>query len=513
MGVDSREQCPYCLDQSEDNLVNFDNGSSHCFSCDYHVSNDSVIKGSSMINYQCQELTYRKISRGTCLKYRYGVATYQGKTCHVADYFNDEEVCGQKLRFKGKEFAVLGDIKHAYPFGWHTLHPSPRISVTITEGELDALSISEAFGGRAPVISLKNGASSAYKELAQIYDQLCDFAYVTLAFDQDEAGKKAQKEVASLFDPGKVKVAIFSENDASDMLLKGKEDELRKSILNANLYRPASLLTVSDVTEDGLEKPSKGYSWGFPSLDSMTYGLHPGRLYTICGGSGCGKTTFIRDVIAYSALYQNHKIVLLSFEETPRDVVLKLAGYSMGQVVHRPGNQIDSNEIKKHAESFDNVYIHNNEDLPSSDKLRDKLRYYVKLTGATIVVLDNLTAVTAGMVDERQGVDKLMYALSSLALQLDILVFAVSHLSKPDGLSYEEGRQITPSALRGSQSIQYYSSFILGVERNRLSESPQQRNQVTLRVLKDRVTGESDGETIPLVYTDKGILEEQEEEV
>ena len=126
-----------------------------------------------------------------------------------------------------------------------------------------------------------------------------------------------------------------------------------------------------------------------------------------------------------------------------------------------------------------------------------------------MIVVDNITQIVAGESDERKLIDLMMGDMQRLAVELNITIIMVSHLSKPDGTSYEEGRKVTASALRGSQSIQSNSYFVLGLERDKTSEDEDTRNQVTLRVLKDRYTGEGDGKTVTLRYDkDTGCLKE-----
>ena len=63
--------------------------------------------------------------------------------------------------------------------------------ITICEGELDAMSVSQAQGNKWPVVSIRNGAASALKDVSDNYDFLTSFDTVVICFDNDDAGKKA----------------------------------------------------------------------------------------------------------------------------------------------------------------------------------------------------------------------------------------------------------------------------------------------------------------------------------
>lgn len=85
----------------------------------------------------------------------------------------------------------------------------------------------------------------------------------------------------------------------------------------------------------------------------------------------------------------------------------------------------------------------------------------------------------------------------------------VSHLRRPEGnKGFEEGIATSLNALRGSASIAQLSDSVIGLERNQQSED--EANQVTVRVLKNRFSGETGIATT--LYFDKqtGRLSESE---
>ena len=59
----------------------------------------------------------------------------------------------------------------------------------------------------------------------------------------------------------------------------------------------------------------------------------------------------------------------------------------------------------------------------------------------------------------------------------------------PEGVSHENGRAISLSDLRGSQSIAQLSDICLGLERDQQAEDPQARNRTKIRCLKNRYSG------------------------
>src|SRR5690606_7431531 len=96
-----------------------------------------------------------------------------------------------------KTFAVLGSIKDAMPFGFHCW-PRTGKRVVVTEGEIDALTMSQVQGNKWPVVSIPNGVQGAKKTIAKHRDYFLGFDEVVLVFDQDEPGQKAVQECAAV---------------------------------------------------------------------------------------------------------------------------------------------------------------------------------------------------------------------------------------------------------------------------------------------------------------------------
>tara|TARA_B110000285_G_scaffold115076_1_gene130416 strand:+ start:160 stop:564 length:405 start_codon:yes stop_codon:yes gene_type:complete len=99
--------------------------------------------------------------------------------------------------------------------------------------------------------------------------------------------------------------------------------------------------------------------------------------------------------------------------------------------------------------------------------------------------------------DERRLIDNIMTTIRSLAEELNIGMFIVSHLKRPTegNKGHEDGRQISLSHLRGSGSISQLSDFVIGLERD------QQGNGGTnVRVLKARYKGSKTGLAGELSY-------------
>ena len=132
-------------------------------------------KNTDFITYDVNELTSRRIDYNTVQKFHYGTGEYFGRPCQVANYYNsDRELVAQKLRYPSKEFQWLGDVKQAGLFG-QQLWGSKGKMIVVTEGEIDALSVSKLWNNKFPVVSVKTGAAGAKKDLSKELEWLESF--------------------------------------------------------------------------------------------------------------------------------------------------------------------------------------------------------------------------------------------------------------------------------------------------------------------------------------------------
>ena len=93
--------------------------------------------------------------------------------------------------------------------------------------------------------------------------------------------------------------------------------------------------------------------------------------------------------------------------------------------------------------------------------------------------------------DERKAIDEIMTKLRALVAETGICLFLVSHLRRSQGKAHEDGAQISLGELRGSQAIAQLSDIVIGMERDQQHENEEIRNTTTVRVLKNRYTGET----------------------
>jgi twinkle protein len=110
------------------------------------------------------------------------------------------------------------------------------------------------------------------------------------------------------------------------------------------------------------------------------------------------------------------------------------------------------------------------------------------------IFLDHLSILVSGQDDgdERKSIDVLMTKLRSLVEETGVGLLLVSHLRRPSGdLGHENGKEVTLSHLRGSASIAHLSDSVIALERNQQSDDEVISCTTTIRILKNRYTGET----------------------
>lgn len=480
----------------------YSDGNVHCHSCGTTVFADSedkveVVKmPSSLLSGEYLPLKARKISENTCRKYNYQVGTdTYGKPVQIANYYDEnKKLVGQKIRKQNKEFSFRGDSKVGL-YGQHLFAKGGR-QVIITEGEVDTLSVAEAFNCKWPVVSLINGANSAYKNIKANLDWVLSFESVVLWFDDDEAGHKAVESVASLFKPGQVKsVATTGYKDANELLVAKGPAAVVSASYNAEQIRIDGIVNAKDMWEElSTNEVFETYTYPFEKLQKKLHGLRKGELVTFTAGSGVGKSTIVKEIAYHLLTKEEKKIGYIALEESNKRSAL---GF-MGMYLNKPlFFEYDKVPVEQRKEAFDNtlasgrMFFYDHFGSMEEDNLLTKLRLLITQHSVDFIVLDHVSIVVSGNNDgdERKAIDSLMTNLRSLAEETQAGFIVISHLRRPQGdKGHEDGAWVSLSQLRGSGAIAQLSDAVIGVERNMRDE--EFSNRVQLRVLKNRFAGE-----------------------
>jgi len=515
-----KEPCPQC--GSKDNLARYDDGHAHCFSegCDYYESatdqapqrQQSNRKNRALIEGEVQPLKKRGITQATCEHWKYQTGRHKGKPVQIANYIQDGKVAAQKVRYPDKGFVVLGD-KDALGLYGQWLWPKGGKMVVVTEGEVDALTVSQLQDNKWPVVSIPNGAQSAAKTFRSELEWLESFDKVVIMFDQDEAGQSAAQKAAAILSPGKAYIAKLPGKDPNALLQDGKGKDVIQAMWRAEKWSPDGIVSGIDLVEQATKPIEWGIPWPWEELTLATYGIRRKEIYAFGAGTGVGKTDLMTQVVAHLATVHHMPVGLLFLEQPPVETLRRVAGKVAGKRFHVPDADWTQSELTEAIERVGPMLtLFDHFGSTDWDSIKGRIRYMVQSMGIQDIFLDHLTALAAHAEDERKELEAIMADLATMAHELDITIYFVSHLSTPEGKPHEEGGRVFIRHFKGSRAIGFWSHFIFGLERDQQVDDESARHTSTFRILKDRYTGQATGLTWKLKYDqDTGWLGIQDE--
>ena len=501
------EPCPQC--NSRNNLARYSDGHAWCFGCQYREPPDGIVNNikakevSDMVQGEHKALNKRKINLDTAKFFNYQVGQYNGQTVHIAPYYDDKyQVVAQHIRFPDKKFIWLGDIEKVNLFGQHKWKPGSKM-ITITEGELDAMSVSQVQGNKWPVISVPSGAQSAKKYIKKNLEYLESFQKVNFLFDNDAAGKKAAVECAQLFTPKKACISMLPLKDANEMLVSDRGQDIIHHIWNAKPYTPEGIVAGVDTWDLVIQDDSKEstpYVWN--GLNNKCKGIRKGEIVLLTAGSGVGKSQVCREIAA-DLISRKKNIGYIALEESVARSVRGLMSIDLNQKIHEDEvrKNLDEETLKASWNKIQPyTFFHKHFGSTDSENLMSKIRFLVKGCECDYIFLDHINMVVSGLEgDERKLIDYTMTKLRTLVEECNFGLIVVCHLKRiSDSKSgHEEGAVTSLSHLRGSHALAQLSDMVIGFERNQQSQENQ--NQMTVRVLKNRYSGDT-GVATSLVY-------------
>ena len=507
----SKGPCPNC--NSSDANALYDDGHSYCFSCDTRFDNDSkVIPMTNPKVLKTPELKFRhgevsaiedrSINRETAKAFNVEVIK-SGSTIthHIYKYFDKDgnHIANKVREVQDKKFWSEGNVGSSLLFG-ENMFPRGGKYITVCEGEIDAMSVYQ-MNGKYPTVSVKNGAASALENCKKSFEYLNKFETVVLCFDSDDPGRKAAQSVARIFEPNKCKIVTLDLKDPNEYMKVGKREQFMTEWWNAKPYTPAGIINLADLGDSLYEEEyceTCLYPW--PKMNDKTYGIRTGELVCFTSGAGMGKSSIIRELMHHIMNNTEDNIGVLCMEENTKNTAFNIMSveanarlyirevrdqYTNEQLREWQGKTVDSGRFFA-FDHFGSI---------SNDEILDRVRYMAKALDCKWVFLDHLSILVSGneeFGDERKSIDVLMTKLRSLVEETGIALLLVSHLRRPSGdRGHEDGKEVSLSHLRGSASIAHLSDSVIALERNQQADDDTEANTTTIRILKNRYTGET----------------------
>ena len=437
-----------------------------------------------------QSISDRRISKATCEKY--GVTSHTGAdgniTAHYYPYMNTETkqiVASKKRVCADKAFSWSGDRTGTGLFGQQTCRGGGKY-ITIVEGELDALAVSEMFDNRFDVVSLKDGAAKAERDISENIEFLESYDNIVLCFDNDDAGRKAVDACKDVFSPNKLKIVTLKAKDAGLMLQQGQVKEFVKKWWDAKAYLPVGIVKVSETWDEVIkyrDTPSIPYPWA--GLNDLLLGQRRKEINIWAAETGIGKSQTMRELMDHLIVStEDEHVGCLMLEESIAKTTLGLMSFKAGRPLHKELSTIPDEELRKYwemASQGDRLVLLDHKGWGNNmETLKARIRYMRYAMGCHTILLDHLHIALSsvqGATGDWSGIDELMTDFVGLVNELDICLHLVCHVSEP-------------RKLRGSKGIDKLSDAVIFLERDSLHEDPEIANTTSVIVTKNRFVGD-----------------------
>lgn len=440
----------------------------------------------------CSILADRKISAAVVEKF--GVRIDNVNDRHLYPYRNgDGALIGVKTRYsRNKTFSWDGNGQTVL-FGMH-LFPGGGKTITICEGEIDTMAAHQMNGSKWPTVGMPS--ATGIKAVKENLEYLNTFEEIYLAFDNDDAGKRATEDVANLFEPNKCKVVNLAPlKDVGEYLAEGKVEDYTRRWWNAQPFTPEGIVRGSslwDLVSTDDDTPSVSYP--YDGLQEMTYGIRVGELVTLTAGSGLGKSAVVRELMYHLLNVTEDNIGCMFLEESTKRSALGFMSMAANKPLHLPDTEKTPEELRLAFDQTlgtDRIFLYDSFGSNSLENIIGRVRHMAKAMDCKYIVLDHLSIVVSSQEngDERKAIDEIVTKLRMLVQELRISLIMVSHLRRPQGQGHEDGAATSLSQLRGSAAIAQLSDMVIGLERNGQHENEVMRNTTTVRVLKNRFSG------------------------
>lgn len=436
-----------------------------------------------------------------------GLNEEDGKTprFHYYPYTMDGELVGYKVRLiENKRMWALGEQSNVDLFGWEQAKQSGAKRLIITEGELDAVALKKIIDTyttdqyaelKPAVVSLPHGAGAAGKDIARLLPKIRKyFKEVSLAFDDDDAGKMAVEEVCKVL-PDATIIPLPCK-DANDCVIKGKGKEAHKAVtFNHKKAKNSRIVWLDDIWEEAKKPAEWGVSWPWAEVTDATRGIRKGETIYIGAAQKMGKSELLNQIASHLVGVHDWKVMLAKPEEANVKTAKLLAGKISHAKFHDPKVEFDEDAYEEAGKTLLgnkvcmlNLYQHLGWETLKADI------YAAKAQGIDAVFIDPITNLTNGMnaADANAKLQEIAQELAAMAKDLDIVIFIFCHLRNPDsGLSHDRGGAVLTSQFAGSRAMGRSCNYMFGIEGNKDPELPEEeRNVRTLVLLDDREYGE-----------------------
>jgi twinkle protein len=392
---------------------------------------------------------------------------------------------GTKTRILPKSFRV-DNFKSDELFGMQMFNAGSAKAVTITEGELDAMSAYQMLGSKYPVVSLPSATPSG-KLFEKCKDWLSSFEKIYLSFDSDGKAEGVAQKLANIF-PNKVyRVPHDKFKDANEFLMAGEQAAYKNAWYNAQKYSAENIYLSEDKFLGLLHNtPDHAYiPTGINALDDKILGIMRGHFTVIKAPTGIGKSEFMR-YLEYNFI-KNHpqvKFACWHLEETKLRSLLGVVSYYLEDnltrkdLIESKNRMADVEAAIKHIANNSGYMQFHMKEEDTADDFVDQIRILAEVYECSYVFVEPLQDIVTVSDDKSKEavLADLSIRLSKLSADLNVGIVTIAHTNENGDPKY-------------CKMIGQRASVVIDLSRDKDADDEEARNTTSLYVKKNRPCG------------------------
>lgn len=239
----------------------------------------------------------------------------------------------------------------------------------------------------------------------------------------------------------------------------------------------SSLLHVSNTTVEVMERIEKAYSEsgsqgglkvGFKNLDEATNGFLPGQMIVLAARPGCGKTSFVMNMVANIASRKDSEEVVAVFnlEMSAGELVMRLISNIAGLDSRDLANGLENKDsldkvwLAQDILQRSNVYIDDTAAITTEQIMSKCRRLKMQKGRLDLVVIDYLQLITPSdsKKSKLDSVSDISRFVKILAKELKVPVIILSQMSR--GIEQRDDKEPKLSDLRDSGAIEQDADIV-----------------------------------------------------
>ena len=377
----------------------------------------------------------------------------------------------------------------------------------LTEGQIDSLSVAEAFGGQVNAVSVPTGALG-FTWVPYCWDFMAQFDRLIVFGDHEHGHITLLDEMTKRFHGMvyHVRPEDYKDcKDANELLQKYGKQAVADAVMNAVPVKDDHIELVSEVTRKPLSD-IEHFGTGLKQLNRMLGGFYMGSLVLLTGERGLGKSTLASQFGLY-AIKEGHTTLFYSGE---------LPDFFFREWFDRQAagnaniNKLVSNlEYVSYSVNADIIpqvtswygekaLLYNNDsfadDNEETDALMKTIEKSIQQYQAKVIIIDNLmTAMTDDIhADLYRQQSAFVRQLARLAKRLEVFILLVAHPRKQNGYNFSN------DDVMGSSNITNLADAVLRYTKPK--EDDQRKPDRILQILKNRLNGRTDYDGIALYF-------------